>query len=149
MTYFMDTSHLLEKLRTFSHSMEGFVRAITQAKDPAAIMEKRVRNCISVHGRAYGAHIASYDGKLPQVAGWPRHALAPNASSITVEQLLAENTTHAASLLAEEEKAARAASAPGTRSDQQWLLDRNLRNVRSRLEATMVELRVRGLTSRL
>jgi hypothetical protein len=144
MTYFMDTAHLLEKLRTFSHSMEGFVRAITQAKDPSATMEKRVRTCTSVHGRTYGAHIASYDGKLPHVMGWPRHVLAPRASSIIVAQLLAENTTHAVSLLAEEAKAARVATAP---SDQHWLVESNLRKARGRLAATMAELRLRGLST--
>ena len=144
MTYFMDTAHLLEKLHTFFHSMEGFVRAITQAKDPGATMEKRVRTCTSVHGRTYGAHIASYDGKLPHVMGWPRHVLAPRASSIIVAQLLAENTTHAVSLLAEEAKAARVATAP---SDQHWLVESNLRKARGRLAATMAELRLRGLST--
>ena len=143
MTYFMDTAHLLEKLRTFSHSMEAFVRAITQAKDPSAAMEKRVRTCTSVHGRAYGARVASYDGKLPQVEGWPRHVLAPRASSIPAEQLLAENTTHAAAVLAEEAKAATAATAPS--SDHQWLVESSLRKARGRLAATMAELRLRGL----
>merc|ERR1711990_1399993 len=92
-------------------SMEGFVHRITRAGDPAATIEERVRTCTSVHGRVYGAHISSpsYDGKLPQVMGWPRHKLAPNASSIEMRQVLIENASHAASLQAEEDKAAAAA----------------------------------------
>jgi len=122
----------------------GGVCSSYQAKDPSATMEKRVRTCTSVHGRTYGAHIASYDGKLPHVMGWPRHVLAPRASSIIVAQLLAENTTHAVSLLAEEAKAARVATAP---SDQHWLVESNLRKARGRLAATMAELRLRGLST--
>ena len=80
---------------------------------------------------------------LPQVEGWPRHVLAPRASSIPAEQLLAENTTHAAAVLAEEAKAATAATAPS--SDQQWLVESSLRKARGRLAATMAELRLRGL----
>lgn len=97
-TYFLSTQQILAKLRSFSHSGEGFILAITHGRDPVAIMESRIRACTSVHGRAYGPAWASFDGRLPELPGLPRHPLAP--TRLPREALLKEEAAHAAAAAA-------------------------------------------------
>lgn len=111
LTYFMPTAKLLNKLRTFSHSGESFIRAITSPANGTAeaAVERRVRSCLDVHGRRYGPVWAAFDGVLPPLPGWPRHPLAPRQMSLSA--LRKEHATRAAAA-AKAEAAHKPATAP-------------------------------------
>ena len=84
LTYFTTTSRVLNKLRTFSHSTEKFVRAITSPKNGTAEaeIERRISKCKDVRSNRMGPLWSAFDGRLPPLPGWPRHPLAPTTLSI-------------------------------------------------------------------
>lgn len=49
--YFMDTTHIINKLNSFAHRYDGFIQSMLKAKDTAVAVEKKVSNCLDVHGR--------------------------------------------------------------------------------------------------
>ena len=57
-------------------------------------MERRVRNCLDVHGRRYGPAWAAYDGKMPSLPGWPRNPAAPGIGSFNISVLERELKAH-------------------------------------------------------
>lgn len=77
--YFMPTERILHKLSNFAHAHDPFITRITKRPYPDALaeMDRRVRNCLDVHGRRYGPAWAAYDGKMPTELGWPRNPAAP------------------------------------------------------------------------
>ena len=86
--YFMPTEKILHKLSNFAHAHDPFIQRITKSAQPLADIERRVRNCLDVHGRRYGPAWAAYDGKLPEEPGWPRNPAAP--AVLNVSYLLRE-----------------------------------------------------------
>ena len=106
--YFMSTKRILHKLSNFAHAHDPFIKRITHGAEPQSEMDRRVRNCLDVHGRRYGPAWAAYDGKLPAEPGWPRNPVAPGSLNASV--LERERRAHEA----EASKASRhAASNPG------------------------------------
>ena len=75
--YFMPTERILHKLSNFAHAHDPFITRITKRADAFSEMERRIRNCLDVHGRRYGPAWAAYDGKLPTEPSWPRNPVAP------------------------------------------------------------------------
>ena len=75
--YFLNSSRILRKLKSFSHNAERYVQDILKSKDPLARVDEMVGNCTDVRG-ATGRHIwQPYDGRLPEEAtGLVRHARA-------------------------------------------------------------------------
>ena len=168
LSYFMDTPALLRKLRTFSHASDAKILKITRARDPVATVEHYVRTCTSVHGTSAtgGGMVAlpPYDAKLPSITAdgsswlhhattephhtvssfaWPRHPLAPSASSLPFARLVAENRTHA---MAVSRLVAKAVSWRATQpsTDVSWRAHQELWHARARLAAVMAELSARG-----
>jgi hypothetical protein len=78
-SYAFSTQDILAKLRSFSHHQDSFVRAVVEHADAAHMIDARARGCLDLFNRSaksmYDAR--PYDGVLPPLAGWPRHALAP------------------------------------------------------------------------
>lgn len=78
-SYAFKTAEILQKLRSFSHANDGFVRALFDG-NVTAIIEDRISRCEDLFGRAHesaGMQSSAFDGHLPQLPGWPRHPLAP------------------------------------------------------------------------
>ena len=91
--YFMSTDRVLHKLTNFAHAHDPFIMRITRGQDPEADVERRIRNCLDVHGRRYGPLWAAYDGRLPAEPGWPRNPAAPqlfNLSRLEAEKRIVE-----------------------------------------------------------
>ena len=81
--YFMPTRRIMRKLTNFAHANDPFIKRITHGDNPMANMEHRIRHCLDVHGRRYGPTWAAYDGRLPDVPGWPRNPIAPARFNLT------------------------------------------------------------------
>ena len=71
--YAMNGSKLVDKLRSFAHTHDAFVRDILSMSDPEAELTRRAKSCVDVHNRSGHYALASFDGVLPTVPGWPRH----------------------------------------------------------------------------
>ena len=141
MTYFMDTAHTCSRSFTrFSILWRGLFELSRRPKTPVPRWKSECARALPCTVELTVLTLRAMTASCR--TSWVGHVmylrLAPRA------QLLAENTTHAVSLLAEEAKAARVATAP---SDQHWLVESNLRKARGRLAATMAELRLRGLST--
>ena len=71
------------------HAHDAPIKALTQRRDAYEEIEHRVRYCQDSRGIAHPVHWRGFDGRLPSVAGWPRHPFWANAS-----QAAAQVSTH-------------------------------------------------------
>lgn len=71
--YAMNSSKLVNKLRSFAHTHDPFVRLILNLSDPEAELTRRAKSCTDVHNFSGHYALAPFDGVLPMLPGWPRH----------------------------------------------------------------------------
>lgn len=80
-SFAMDSAQILRKLRSFAHSSRDDVARLLSMREADA--ERRIdaaaAQCADPLGRAAHCRGVAFDGRLPPVAGWPRHPKAPRA----------------------------------------------------------------------
>jgi hypothetical protein len=77
----MSTEAILKKLQAFSHAKENHVRAVSEGNATERV-NNRISRCIDLYVRpkaplSFQEH--AFDGRLPQLPGWPAHPLAGKA----------------------------------------------------------------------
>lgn len=80
-SYAMSTDAILKKLQAFSHANEKHIRAVFEG-NATERLEYRISRCIDLYVRPKSAlsfQEHAFDGRLPQLPGWPSHPLAGKA----------------------------------------------------------------------
>lgn len=84
---FMSSPAIVNKLKSFSHTTETFVRAIINSNDSVGEIQHRAKNCVDVRGRTGRKAWPPYDGVLPELDHWPRNENAIAADHWSTTQL--------------------------------------------------------------
>ena len=84
---FMSSPAIVNKLKSFSHTTETFVRAIINSNDSVGEIQHRAKNCVDVRGRWGRRAWPPYDGVLPELDHWPRNENAIAADHWSTSQL--------------------------------------------------------------
>ena len=79
-SYAMSTEAILMKLSTFEHAQDKQVREVCTARNATALLNDRIRLCQDLtlrKGNLAGLQLSAFDGRVPQLSGWPRNEAAP------------------------------------------------------------------------